>query len=170
MLGPARFVYVVVKPQPALARYIAAHPRATAKRGPELLHITIQPLGDRLEFQSELLSLILRIMAIVDAPPFRVVFDRIVDSGRTIALCGSEPTRGAQAFRAALIATLNRHGLSLPPHRFTPHMTIAYQSDGLGNEDIDPISWRVEEFLLVESIIPEGRHELLGRWPLRDPS
>jgi 2'-5' RNA ligase len=31
---------------------------------------------------------------------------------------------------------------------------------------IEPITWTVNEFVLVRSLVGQGRHEVLARWPL----
>ncbi len=99
----------------------------------------------------------------------RVVFDRLHDSGRTLALCGSETMRGICRLQDAIRQHLSCHGIPLPRYRFNPHITLAYRSDGRGSETIDPISWSVEDVLLIESVYGEGRHIEHGRWRLRDP-
>jgi RNA 2',3'-cyclic 3'-phosphodiesterase len=31
---------------------------------------------------------------------------------------------------------------------------------------VEPISWTAREFVLLDSVLGEGRHEILGRWTL----
>jgi len=31
---------------------------------------------------------------------------------------------------------------------------------------IAPIAWRAEEFVLVDSAVGRGRHDVIARWPL----
>jgi 2'-5' RNA ligase len=33
-------------------------------------------------------------------------------------------------------------------------------------EAFEPIGWTAREFVLLDSVLGEGRHEMLGRWPL----
>ena len=165
-----RPLYFMVKPPAAVGEFIASHTRASRARPSYLLHMTIQPVWDRLRSPPELIPFLLQIAATIDAPPFRVIFDRLVESRKTVALHGSEPMQGAEAFHAALVSTMGRYHMPIPAHRFVPHITIAYRPDGLGDEPIDPISWRVEEFMLVESVVGQTRHIEHGRWTLGELS
>lgn len=163
-----RPLYFMVKPPPAVALHIAALSRGSRCPRAELLHITLLPFGDRLALPPRLLRRLLQIASDLEAAPFRVVFDRIVQGNGACALRGSEVMRGANAFQAKLASTLAKHGLSIKPrYRFVPHVTIDYRADDLSSEVIDPISWRVEEFQLVESVVGKGAHIEHGRWLLR---
>lgn len=168
MPRPKRPLYFMVKPPAPVAKHIADVSSGPRRRAPDLLHITLLPLGDRAAPSEDLLSRFREIGESIEAPPFRVVFDQLVRTGRTLALRGSEPMRGAIDFQTALVAALARQGLVVEPrYRFVPHVTIDYRADGRDSEPIDPISWLVEELLLVESVVGERRHIEHGRWALR---
>ncbi len=158
-------LYFMIKPPSEVAAVIAALPHAD-RRDPGLLHMTLLPLGDRPRHQPGFVDALIDAGDAVRHPPFRVVFDRLVGNGHTLVLRGSEAIEGAVAFQPRLVETLRRHGLAIAAHRFAPHVTIDYRSDRRETIGVDPVSWLVEEFLLVESIVGEGRHVTLGRWRL----
>lgn len=50
----------------------------------------------------------------------------------------------------------------------TPHVTISYWApDKLATTKIQPIAWRIDELLLVESRSDPYRYHTLAKWPLR---
>jgi 2'-5' RNA ligase len=49
----------------------------------------------------------------------------------------------------------------------TPHMTLMYPAQFVEKQPVDPIRWRAGEFVLIDSLQGHGRHEIVGRWPLR---
>jgi 2'-5' RNA ligase len=61
---------------------------------------------------------------------------------------------------------------ALPPliHRilrFEPHMTLSYNGQPVAEHLIEPIRWRVDEFVLINSHSGKSIHEVVGCWPLR---
>jgi 2'-5' RNA ligase len=76
---------------------------------------------------------------------------------------------GLIALRDRLIAaTIDIPG-SIPAARreFNPHLTLLYDERDIREEPVEEISWLVTEFALVRSLFGQGRHIVLGRWPLR---
>jgi 2'-5' RNA ligase len=51
------------------------------------------------------------------------------------------------------------------PH-FTPHVTLLYDEQGVGEDDIEPTRWTVAEFALVHSRRGQGPYAVLARFPL----
>ncbi|MCP3732358.1 2'-5' RNA ligase family protein [Sphingomonas sp. MG17] len=94
------------------------------------------------------------------AAPFRVVFDRIEHA----VLNASETIHGLIAFHRRLVTHLRHAGCRLPDYTLRPHVTLSYKARLSASFGIDPVSWRVEEFLLIES--HAGRHRQRGRWRL----
>lgn len=50
-----------------------------------------------------------------------------------------------------------------------PHVTLAYSNLGIGKRQIDPIKWRVYDFILVDSLNGLGKHVELNRWKFKGP-
>jgi RNA 2',3'-cyclic 3'-phosphodiesterase len=51
---------------------------------------------------------------------------------------------------------------------YTPHMTLLYDSAGVAEHAIEPVSWRATEFRLVHSLLGQTKHISLGSWPLSE--
>ena len=166
MSKPERPLYFMAKPPPALAEVIAASARTDKRRPADLLHTTVLPLIDLARFPAKVLPWLVAGMHGFEADAFRLVFDRIVER-RCVTLRGSEPMRGFEAFQVSLISFLEAQGFRLFGRRPEAHITINYRRDDKGDDIIDPISWRVEELLLVESVYGKTKHIPRGRWPLR---
>ena len=49
---------------------------------------------------------------------------------------------------------------------FEPHVTLAYDARKIAAEAVAPIGWRVDEFVLVHSLLGRTRHVRLGGWAL----
>lgn len=162
-----RPLYCMVKPPRAVARLIGDE--LGSSRASDLLHITLLSLGDRRDYSDLDLAELIECLRRTQFFAFRVVFDQVHESDRTVALRPSEQIEGALAFQRALRAELMREGIGLPVYNFRPHITLSYGRDGLGSAPIDPISWLVEDFRLIESVHGEGRHSEHARFPLLLP-
>ena len=57
------------------------------------------------------------------------------------------------------------------PGTARPHCPAAWVTLALVfvacDEGFGPVSWVANEFVLVDSLIGQGRYEVLARWPLR---
>jgi 2'-5' RNA ligase len=47
-------------------------------------------------------------------------------------------------------------------------VTLLYGGQPTAEIEIEPISWLVREFVLIDSFIGETKHVEMGRWPLLD--
>jgi 2'-5' RNA ligase len=72
--------------------------------------------------------------------------------------------RFARDLRLALEGT---EAASRHERPFTPHVTLLYDAACVDETTVEPISWTAREFVLVNSLIGQGKHVTLGRWPLR---
>ena len=50
---------------------------------------------------------------------------------------------------------------------FTPHVTLLRDAKSAKAQKIDPIKWRVQDFVLIQSLLGKTTHIHLGRWPLK---
>ena len=55
---------------------------------------------------------------------------------------------------------------SRPNNKFVPHVTLLYDRQLLAPTPIDPVTWRVEEIVLVRSEVGVTKYERPGRWRL----
>jgi RNA 2',3'-cyclic 3'-phosphodiesterase len=101
---------------------------------------------------------------------FDVTFSSVASyGGGAIVLQARAGDRVLVAFREALKLALWKAGVRLPEkgarNGFSPHVTMAY-GDWAPEFFVDPISWTVDEFVLIDSWVGQSKHVALGRWPL----
>lgn len=101
-------------------------------------------------------------------PSFEVVFDRALSfkGSGAFVLTGDDAKAPITAFRQALDQALAQAGLRTRPSG-TAHMTLAYDDRHVTEHRIEPIRFAVEAFFLVDSLVGQGVHRQLGRWPLQ---
>ncbi len=137
----------------------------------EHLHITLFHLGDWIALPEELVAQAIAAAASVEAAAFEVGFDRLKSFGRSaphpFVLTG--PSQPWHPLRAALGDVLKRFGLGGAVHNlesFTPHVTLLRDAKSVKTQTIETIRWRVEDFVLIQSLLGKTTHIHLGRWPL----
>jgi 2'-5' RNA ligase len=133
---------------------------------PDRLHVSLHWVGDH-ETPPAILEAAERAAAAIDMPCFRVAFDRLQTfNGRgqiPIVLAGGEELVGLVMLRELLADRLN-HRMK---RDFNPHLTFLYGDQATPEITIAPVSWIVRELVLVRSLHGQGRHLVLGRFPLR---
>jgi 2'-5' RNA ligase len=165
-----RPLYIVIKPPAPRAKEIWGLPQTWRRRPPELLHLTLLPLWDAADLPSEVTTRVCEMLSTVRASPFEVVFNRVKGKGGSVELISSKPLPELKAFRELVADTLIKtYGVPLKiPGRLRPHITIDYRKSSPNVDlSIEPISWEVDDFLLIESVVGETRHIAHGRWQLR---
>jgi RNA 2',3'-cyclic 3'-phosphodiesterase len=169
-------LYFTVKPDPATgdralraavpyARRFGLRAKPTRR---ELLHVTLNGLGAYVSPPDALVDRALAAAGEVRMAPFLVGLDCLESwSGarRPLVLTGEEGVIGLRLLHNALAAALARSGLG-GRRKFVPHMTVMRDRREVAETAIEPLTWRVGEFLLVDSPYGEARHNVLGRWPL----
>lgn len=107
-------------------------------------------------------------------PRFSVTFDRVVsfrgrERRRPLAFLAEDDAGELQHFHHALGKALQYAGFGrFVEPRFTPHMTLLYDAKGVPEQSVEPITWTVSEFVLIDSLVGQKRHERLANWPLDD--
>lgn len=159
-------LYLMTKPPPEQQAAIVALPRNDAKRGPDLLHVTLASLFDLHYAPPEWLPAVIAALDSFKGAPFPLTFDRI-ENRKAVTLRTRAPLAEARAFQKALVTHLLQCGapmmLGTTPE---PHVTINYGGDRMGSQKIPPIGWTVKKILLVESVVGKTTHVEHGRWPL----
>jgi 2'-5' RNA ligase len=142
---------------------------------PERYHLTLQFLGDFQEPDAIIATAIAAAQQLRFAP-VDFLLDRVATfGGRFRAPCVLRCSRESDAHALALWRlqgdALKAAGFDGDTQRrFKPHVTIAYGDQALAEPmAIEPIAWRAEEFVLVDSATGRGRHDVIGRWPLTGP-
>jgi RNA 2',3'-cyclic 3'-phosphodiesterase len=105
----------------------------------------------------------------VRTEPFEVSFDRTASfrgkrGSRPFVLLGDKGLQRLTSFRQMLGGAMLRTGLRRVANtNFTPHVTLLYDARGVEEYPIEPISWTVNEFVLIRSL---RGHDCQARWPL----
>jgi 2'-5' RNA ligase len=133
--------------------------------GKERLHITVAFLGELNAAQLE---------GARAAPPIASgSFDLALDAvgffprSRVLWLAPRVVPNALYELERRLWMALEERGFAREPRIYRPHVTLAKRARAVA-EKVDAVTWRVEEFVLIESL-PEGRgvhYEPLQRWPL----
>jgi len=170
-------VFFAIRPDADAAQ--EAHQLARTRRGQggwlmpqERLHVSLNPVASAAEIPMSCVARALEAAATVAARPFVLAFNRLGTWGgrpgeRAVVLWGEEGVAGAFGLHRTLHEALVGAGVSRPPRAlFEPHLTLLHKERDRPPEFIAPVRWWVREFLLIDSIHGEGRHEVLGRWRL----
>jgi 2'-5' RNA ligase len=141
--------------------------------GSSRFHVTLQLLGDFAGFPQDVAdAACAAVQPLIAIPAFELCFDRVGSIARRprnmpLVLSGDEGVIAAKAFQQALGKAMARAGESHDDAaRYTPHLTLLYDDTHVAPRAIEPIGWTVHEFVLVRSLIGQGRHEVVARWPL----
>lgn len=137
------------------------------------LHVSLFPAVSRRGSRKDDATAAMRAAARVRAAPFPVAFDRISTFGgrdeRPVVLCCNDGAAELSALRDTLRGELSKEGLWSGAASFQPHVTLLWDRRGVQDTYLkEPVRWTVESFVLVRSLIGQGRQRDLGRWPLRD--
>jgi RNA 2',3'-cyclic 3'-phosphodiesterase len=136
-------------------------------------HVSLNYIGTIPGLSEEVLFAVKQALATVVAAPFSVTFDRLLrfpgEGQRAVVLQCGDGTAALTALLKALDVAMADAGLKRRANSgFTPHMTLLYDEREVPEILLrEPIVWTVREFVLVRSLYGRGRHEYLGRWPLR---
>lgn len=112
---------------------------------------------DLAEAPPSFLSVLCELLKGFEAAAFHVAFDRI-EERRAVTLRSSAPLTAVRQFQTEFTGYLKAAGFPFfgPPPE--PHVTINYRGDGKGTEGIHPVGWKVEEVLLIESVVGQAQH------------
>jgi 2'-5' RNA ligase len=135
------------------------------------LHVTLNHLGDYLGLPAGIVAAAMKAAASVRAAPFDVVFDRAMSfhgrpRNRPLVLLGDDGVAALAAFQQTLGRALQKAGLLAANPHYTPHVTLLYDNRFVPPGTIEPIRWKVSEFVLVHSLLGRTRHVPLARWLL----
>lgn len=140
----------------------------------ERFHVTLHHLGDFAGLPEGLVASAIDAAERVDTAPFQLSFDRAVSfhgarANHPFVLRADRDAVPLMAFQRELGLSLARAGLGVKPNAtFTPHVTMLYDDQLIGEKPVEPVRWTASEFVLVRSLLDRTQHIALGRWPLRD--
>lgn len=107
----------------------------------------------------------------ISIAPFTVVFDRVATFGggrgkRALVLVGADGATGLFRLQEAVCIAMMKAGVkAAQSSKFTPHMTIMY-ADQKCDMPVAPISWTIDALFLIDSLVGQSTHQLLGQWAL----
>jgi 2'-5' RNA ligase len=177
-IAPRDNIYFAIRPDaPAIRRAQTCADGIEATLGRpryrtpgECLHLTLAGLGPGWAVSREVLSRAELAAAGVRVPPFLLALNRIESwrgDPRPWVMTGEDGLIGFYGLRQALVAALAQAGLGLRwASNVTAHMTLMWDGREAPVRFIPPIRWWVREFVLIQGHVGEGRHTILGRWPL----
>ena len=140
----------------------------------ELLHMTLAYIND---YEGDIPQRVLKDVteacaAAAKFPSFPLQLDQVETFGGKPGKRPLVMTMGEAAnpmlieFQQSLMKQLWLSGLPCKKSpKFNPHVTLSRGPLVLA-EPADAVSWIAGEIVLLQSIIGEGRHDCLGRWPL----
>lgn len=137
------------------------------------LHATLIHVGDYAgSLPQSVVADVLSAMDGLSEAAFDLAFDRAgsfagAPGKHPYVLLGGEGVEALGAFRDRLFKALLRAGVrTLSREAFNPHVTLTYGDRQLPDRIIDPVSWRVTDFLLIHSEVGRSTYHTLGRWSL----
>ncbi|MEO8000525.1 MAG: 2'-5' RNA ligase family protein [Arenimonas sp.] len=141
----------------------------------ERFHLTLHHLGQFQEVRPDRVAKAITAANKIQAKPFGVVLDQFMcfDSrtGRFPCVITSENELPQLKFFWQLLKN-NLLAVKLGDklnNSFKPHATLLYNRQPLAETyPVTPIRWRVNDFVLIESLVGKSTHIELGRWPLTE--
>lgn len=136
------------------------------------LHITLHHVGDYRDPRQETVDRACDAAASVIASPFQVGLDRVGSFARRprnmpLVMLGGDGLIALSAFQQVLGVALAKAVVGKPASAgYTPHLTLLYDDHHVPAQPIEPIKWEAREFVLVHSLIGQGRHRAVARFPL----
>jgi RNA 2',3'-cyclic 3'-phosphodiesterase len=146
---------------------------------PKRLHVSLFHLGDYAQFPHYVAERAKEIASGLVLPPIEIILNRVmsfcgaqVDPPRedsyALALLASQGATELLMLRKALALAMIEAGIRRRfGGQFKPHLTLLYDRWHRIEEDVEPIRWTVNEVVLIDSLVGQGRYKELGRWPLK---
>lgn len=177
-------LFFAALPTPDAARRIAAVAATLRKtrgltgrlRPARLLHVSLAGVGEFARLPEAVVAAAMQAGSIVRLAPFEVrvthamSFDGRLRPGqrRPIVLRCDRGEREFIHLRRSISDAMQWVRLSRGlAAGFVPHVTLLYDEEQLADTSLlEPISWTVREFVLVQSLVGRGQHVQLARWQL----
>lgn len=134
----------------------------------DTLHMTLQFIG---EVPHARLPLLIQAADRVVAPPFKLALERLSFWAHNHIVYAA-PNTEVPALCQLVIALqqeLTAEGFLFAGGKFNPHVTLLrHVKHVMEPQNITPIMWQADEFVLVESVVTNQRahYQVLHKWPL----
>ena len=117
-------------------------------RRKSLLHVSLRHIGDFNGFPGGLV-------------------EKVTSFRHCIVLAGDEGVVDVRRLENEIGEVLERGRIREPSRHFSPHVTLMYDQTVIPTERLrQPVRWKVEEFVLIHSLLGESRHVVLQTFPL----
>lgn len=155
------------------ARLRREHGFAGRPVGRDRLHISLHHLVSDVRMPEDAVARATAAASTVSARPFTVALNRVLTwrGGKgplPLVLCGDDGVIGVHQLMSriheVLIEARLAHG-AVPTS--TPHVTLLRDRIEMQEEGIEPVTWRVRDFVPIDSLAGQSRHHIVGCWPLR---
>ena len=139
---------------------------------PDRLHVSLFGLAEQPRSPSpSMVAEIGRAVSRLEMGAFKIAFDTMTSfrgrrGARPAVLIGDEGVTGVSWLADKIRAALLDVGLE-GWRSTTPHLTLAWSDIVVPETPVAPVMWTAREFVLIDSFQGAGRHDVLGRWPLR---
>jgi RNA 2',3'-cyclic 3'-phosphodiesterase len=132
------------------------------------LHLSLHSLGPSVGDLTDYVSRCRELFAPLAATiaPFEIVVDRALSFKTRL---DKLPFVLRSATRNSALMNLYSslaEPFARPKGTFTPHVTVLYDPKSIDEHPVEPVSWIASEVVLVRSLVGQGIHEHLARWPL----
>jgi RNA 2',3'-cyclic 3'-phosphodiesterase len=138
------------------------------------LHLTVYPIGSFLDSPAQTIANACAAADTISVAPFEVSLDHAVTrttrSGDShLVLTADHDCEALIAFQQRMHRAMRQVGVrTVKGWSFRPHMTLRYNEYTLVDQKVPPLTWRVDEFILIESLRGRTIHNHLRKWPLTD--
>ncbi|RST52110.1 RNA 2',3'-cyclic phosphodiesterase [Variovorax sp. DXTD-1] len=130
------------------------------------LHLTLHCVEDR---GHTLEALLREALAEVPTRPLELTLDSSCTWRNDVSVVQPAEHESLRALHDDIVRAVRRTGLAVPAKNWTPHVTIARQTERAARPmRLAPIHWKVRDFKLIRS--HRGNffhHELLASYPMR---
>ena len=140
---------------------------------PSRLHMTVLPIGAGDTPPSPMvIARPSRALDSLAAAPFEITLDRLQSfrnrrASAPLVLAARQRHAGMISLQRGLRNAVRAQGLIPPRHEgATPHVTLTWDRDLRLQREIDPITLRIHEIVLIHSHVGKSRHDTLGHWRL----
>ena len=139
---------------------------------PERFHLTLFHLGDWAGLPPDVVDAACRAAAQLHATAFEVRLDEVASFAsrrekKPFVLKARGGNQALRSFHAELARQLGMLGLArAASESFEPHVTLLYDRRLVPAEPVPPVAWQAGEWVLVHSLLGQGRHLRLGSWPM----
>jgi 2''-5'' RNA ligase len=136
---------------------------------PRRLHVTLFHVLTLPELPPGVLAAAKEAASAVTMRPFTICLDRVMsfDNG-ALVLCADDGVAGVEKLQDEVQRSVGKLFPSLKARPGVPHLTMLRDRQLVAPQAVEPISWLVRDFELIDSHQGLTYYRREGRWPLRE--